>query len=283
MFLLILGALVAFTVIIMFAASMIGGPLQEEIQAGDPMQRAAIEKRIAPVGQVAVAAADQGAGAGSAAARSGAEVYQAVCLACHASGAAGAPKVGDKAAWEPRVGAGMDALVQTAISGKGAMPPRGGQPATTDEEIRAAVAHMLQETGLEAAGGAAPAAAAASAVSEAADTVVAAVAGAVEATAAAVSEAVAPAGDAGVDLAKGKEIYQGACFACHGTGAAGAPKLGDTADWAPRIAQGSETLLQHAINGYQGQKGVMPPKGGRVDLSDADVTAAIAYMVSESQ
>jgi cytochrome c5 len=177
----------------------------------------------------------------------------------------------------------MDALVQTAISGKGAMPPRGGQPATTDEEIRAAVAHMLQETGLEAAGGAAPAAAAASAVSEAADTVVAAVAGAVEATAAAVSEAVAPAGDAGVDLAKGKEIYQGACFACHGTGAAGAPKLGDTADWAPRIAQGSETLLQHAINGYQGQKGVMPPKGGRVDLSDADVTAAIAYMVSESQ
>jgi cytochrome c5 len=253
------------------------------------MRRAAIEQRIAPVGQVAVAGAEGAtAGAAPAAARSGAEVYQAVCMACHATGAAGAPKLGDQAAWEPRVGAGLDALVQTVITGKGAMPPRGGNPATSDEEIRAAVEHMLQETGLEVAGGAA--AESAPVASSPVEAMAAAVESAVEATteaasaaAAAVSEAVAPAGEAGVDLAKGQQVYQSACFACHGTGAAGAPKLGDTADWAPRIAQGSETLLQHAINGFQGQKGYMPPKGGRMDLSDADVTAAVAYMVSEGQ
>jgi cytochrome c len=59
--------------------------------------------------------------------------------------------------------------------------------------------------------------------------------------------------------------------------------MGDKDAWAPRIAQGSETLLKHALGGFQGSTGVMPPKGGRMDLSDADVTAAIAYMVSQSQ
>jgi len=85
------------------------------------------------------------------------------------------------------------------------------------------------------------------------------------------------------DLAQGKAIYSKSCLACHGTGAAGAPKLGDADNWAPRIAQGLDTLAGHAIGGFKGSTGYMPPKGGFMALSDAEVTAAVAYMVSESR
>jgi cytochrome c5 len=81
----------------------------------------------------------------------------------------------------------------------------------------------------------------------------------------------------------GEKTYKMACFACHGTGAAGAPKLGDKAAWAPRIAQGADKLNEHAVKGFTGKSGVMPPKGGRTDLSDADVMAAVDYMVSNSK
>ena len=96
-----------------------------------------------------------------------------------------------------------------------------------------------------------------------------------------VTASAAPAASAGP--ADGKATFTGACFACHGTGAAGAPKLGDKAAWAERIAQGMSVLEEHAIKGYQGKKGFMPAKGGRADLSDTAVKAAVAYMVSESQ
>lgn len=85
------------------------------------------------------------------------------------------------------------------------------------------------------------------------------------------------------DLERGKTVFQQACFACHGTGAAGAPKLSDKAAWKPRIAKGIETLDKHAIKGFQGSSGVMPAKGGRMDLSDDDVKAAVAYMVEQSK
>lgn len=77
----------------------------------------------------------------------------------------------------------------------------------------------------------------------------------------------------------GKTVYTSACGACHATGAAGAPRLGDKGAWVPRIAQGMDTLNQHALQGIRG----MPPKGGRMDLSDAAVTKAVAYMVENSQ
>ena len=67
---------------------------------------------------------------------------------------------------------------------------------------------------------------------------------------------------------------------CHATGLAGAPKLGDAADWGPRIAQGEALLLEHAIKGFTGKKGMMPPKGGFVNLSDDEVRAAITYMTT---
>ncbi|MGH8488656.1 MAG: c-type cytochrome [Gammaproteobacteria bacterium] len=82
---------------------------------------------------------------------------------------------------------------------------------------------------------------------------------------------------------KGKAVYDGSCFACHTSGLAGAPKLGDKAAWKPRVAQGMETLVAHAIQGFQGQGGMMPPKGGRADLADADVKAAVIYMVDQSR
>ncbi len=76
----------------------------------------------------------------------------------------------------------------------------------------------------------------------------------------------------------GEQVYNAACFACHGAGVGGAPKLGDTAAWAPRRGQGAATLNKHAIEGFQGKAGYMPPKGGRVDLSDDEIIAAVAFI-----
>ncbi|RPI48910.1 MAG: cytochrome c5 family protein [Betaproteobacteria bacterium] len=81
----------------------------------------------------------------------------------------------------------------------------------------------------------------------------------------------------------GKSVYGSACVACHGTGIAGAPRIGDKAAWAPRIAQGIATLETHAIKGYQGPAGVMPEKGGRLDLPDDAIKAAVEHMVETSR
>jgi cytochrome c5 len=78
----------------------------------------------------------------------------------------------------------------------------------------------------------------------------------------------------------GEQIYNQACVACHGGGVAGAPKFGDKAAWAPRIAQGMDTLNNHSLQGYQGKAGYMPPKGGRTDLSDQSVMNGVEYMVA---
>jgi cytochrome c5 len=178
------------------------------------------------------------------------------------------------------------------------MPPKGGAM-VSDEEIRAAIEDMLSNSGVDAAA-ATPAAAAdpveamaetAGDAMDAAKTMAAAVmpapvpapspAPAPEPAAAAAPES-APAAvpeSAAADLAKGKTVYNAACFVCHATGAAGAPKLGDKALWAPRLAQGMDVLNTTALRG----KGGMPPKGGRMDIPDADVLAAVAYMVNEAQ
>ena len=80
--------------------------------------------------------------------------------------------------------------------------------------------------------------------------------------------------------AGGEGVYKNACVACHGAGIAGAPKTGDKAAWTARIAQGKPKLYDHAILGYQGKAGVMPAKGGNPALADADVKAAVDYMVA---
>ena len=81
----------------------------------------------------------------------------------------------------------------------------------------------------------------------------------------------------------GKATYDKTCGVCHAAGVAGAPKLGDKAAWAPRIAQGNDILYSHAIKGYQGKKGFMPAKGGNASLTDADVKAGVDYMVGQSK
>lgn len=81
----------------------------------------------------------------------------------------------------------------------------------------------------------------------------------------------------------GEKIFKATCSMCHQTGAAGAPIIGNKGDWGPRIAQGNATLYEHAIKGYTGSKGMMPAKGGNASLSDADVQAAVDYMVGKSK
>jgi len=85
------------------------------------------------------------------------------------------------------------------------------------------------------------------------------------------------------DLTAGKKTYDMACAACHSTGVAGSPKVGDKAAWTARIATGMKTMVDHANKGYQGKKGFMPAKGGRADLSDKAVADAVAYMVDKSK
>ncbi len=85
------------------------------------------------------------------------------------------------------------------------------------------------------------------------------------------------------DLAAGKKTYDMACAACHATGVAGSPKVGDNAAWKDRIAQGMKVMVGHANKGFQGKKGFMPAKGGRVNLSDAIIADTVAYMVSKSK
>jgi cytochrome c5 len=220
---------------------------------------------VVTVASTAAGAADAGAAPAAVAEASspGEATYNTICAVCHAQGIAGAPKTGDAAAWEARIAQGNDTLHKHAIEGyqgqAGVMPAKGGAANLSDDEVKGAVDFMVQALQ----GGDAPAAAPA-AVAPAA---------AVEAAAPAVA-------DAG---ARGKEIYDGVCFVCHTPGAAGAPKLGDVAEWAKRVAQGNDTLYDRAINGYMGQAGMMPPKGGRPDISDDDVKAAVDYMVNNSK
>jgi cytochrome c5 len=79
----------------------------------------------------------------------------------------------------------------------------------------------------------------------------------------------------------GEEVFKQTCTACHGTGVAGAPKVGDAAAWAPRLANGADTLHKHAIVGFQGTAGFMPPTGGATSLSDKSIMNAVDYMVSQ--
>jgi len=83
--------------------------------------------------------------------------------------------------------------------------------------------------------------------------------------------------------AAGESVFKKTCAMCHASGVAGSPKPGDKADWGPRIAQGSAILYKHAIEGFTGAKGMMPPRGGGASLSDDDVKAAVDYMVAKSQ
>jgi cytochrome c5 len=81
----------------------------------------------------------------------------------------------------------------------------------------------------------------------------------------------------------GEQVYNMTCIVCHGAGIAGAPKFGDKGAWAPRLGQGLAVLHKHALEGFQGKAGVMPPKGGRVDLADQSIASAVDYMANAAK
>ncbi|MFL6715930.1 MAG: c-type cytochrome [Burkholderiaceae bacterium] len=215
----------------------------------------------------------------------GADVYKSVCAACHQSGAAGAPKTGDAASWAARISQGYDTLVKHAIQGIRAMPAKGGNPDLDDIEVARAVVFITNQSGAkfkEPEAKPAPAktadAAAPAEQTAAAEPAAAQVAAAPAAAAAPAPAAAAPAAAADA----GKKLYESACVACHGAGVAGAPKFGDKAAWADRIKQGSNVLYEHAIKGFQGKNGMMPPKGGSA-ASDDEVKAAVDYMAAAAK
>ncbi|HEY3597023.1 MAG TPA: c-type cytochrome [Paraburkholderia sp.] len=251
----------------------------------DGLSDAVVAQRIAPLAQVEIRDANA-----PRVYKSGEEVYKAVCSACHASGTAGAPKFTNTADWAPRIAQGFDTLWHTALTGRGAMPARGGTSPDdySDYEIGLAVAYMANNAGghfenppVPAAGAAAAAGAsgtAAAASSGSASDAGAAQAAAAMAALASVPQSAAPAAGAtqSADASQaGKALYQQVCQACHAAGVLNAPKLGDKEAWAPRLKEPMDTVYNYALHG----KGAMPPKGGST-ASDADVKAAVDYMVS---
>ena len=229
----------------------------------DGLGKEAVAARIQPVGSVQVKDASD-----LSTLKTGEQVFAAQCTTCHTAGLVGAPKFGDEAAWAPRIKTGYDALLHSALAGKGQMGAQGGGD-FTDLEVGRAVVYMANKGGAKfdepkppAAGASAPAAAPATAAAP------------TPAPAAAPAAAVAkaePAAHAGAPPA----LYTQLCQTCHASGVANAPKIGDKAAWAPRIAQGIDGLTASAIKG----KGAMPPKGGAMAASDADIKAVVTYMV----
>jgi cytochrome c5 len=244
----------------------------------DFMAAEAVARRIQPVGTVTIREANAG---GAGVLKTGEQVFQAQCSACHGTGAAGAPKFGDEAAWGPRIKNGYEALLSSALKGKGNMPPQGG--ALSEVEVGRAVVYMANKAGAKFKEPEAPAAAAAASASASAPVAAPAApaVAAVAATPAAAAPGLAPAKTTGATDA-GKALYTATCSACHGAGIAGAPKFGDKAAWAPRLKQGDAVLYQHAIHGFQGKNGMMPPKGGST-ASDDDVKAAVNYMTAAAK
>ncbi|WP_186065332.1 c-type cytochrome [Burkholderia gladioli] len=263
----------------------------------DSLSNAAVAARIAPLAQVDVKDANAPRSY-----KSGEEIYKAVCVTCHASGAAGAPKFGNAGDWAPRIAQGYDTLLHVALTGKGAMPARGGTSPddVSDFEIARAVVYMANNSGAKfadpvqpaagAAAGASGAAAASGASGASANAASGALAvpdaaAAANAQAAAAMAAIAALPKAGAapaaapaDAGAGKALYDSVCMACHATGVLGAPKFGNKADWAPRLKDSMDTVYNYALHG----KGAMPPKGGS-NAPDDQVKAAVDYMVGAAK
>ena len=160
----IVGAVALVVGIILLAQFAVGAYGHRSMKDDPAMSADAVRKRLAPVARVEIdpnapppapaapaAAASPVAAAvipppaakGAPAAASGKATYDATCSACHGTGVAGAPKVGDKAAWAPRLKGGKEALYATALKGKGAMPPKGGNLTLADADVKAAVDYLL--------------------------------------------------------------------------------------------------------------------------------------------
>ena len=224
----------------------------------------ATETRIMPSGRLVLG---DGVEAGQ---RTGQQVFDKICSQCHAadSTVAFSPKVTHNDQWTARIAQGFETLVQHAVQGfkgpaGGEMPAKGRATDLTDEEVARAVAYMANQSGANF-----PESIGSNSVASAASGTETPSVGSV------------PVAD---NSAKGKEVFEKTCFACHGANSPvpAVPHVANKEEWAPRIKQGEAVLFKHAIDGYAG-KGMMPAKGGNTALSDDDVKAAVRYMVKES-
>jgi cytochrome c5 len=146
--------------------------------------------------------------------RSGKEVVESACSACHATGVRGAPRIGDKKAWSKLAARGLSGLSKNALTGIREMPPHGGNPSLTDTEIERAITYMVNQSGGH------------------------------------WSEPVSRTTRAAERT--GEQIVSVRCSLCHGTGVNGAPKIGDRAAWIPRLKPGLDVVVRSAINGHGG-------------------------------
>jgi cytochrome c5 len=233
----------------------------------------AVAARIQPVARVEFADAKAAAGV----LKSGEETYKAVCAACHGQGIAGAPKVGDNAAWAAHIKEGLAALAKNAINGmqspKGVMPPRGGNPTLSDWEVTAAVVYMANQSGATFKEPAKPAAPAPATV--AAPVAAAAPAAPAQVASAAAPPAAAPAADVSALLQKN------GCLACH---ALDKKVLGPSyREVAAKYAsdKNAAAMLEKKVKaggvGVWGQV-PMPPNAA---VSDADLQAMVNYILAQ--
>ncbi len=146
--------------------------------------------------------------------RSGKEIVETVCAACHATGANGAPKIGDKQAWSKRASQGLSSLTRHALEGIRKMPTHGGNPGLTDLEIGRAVAHMVNRSG---------------------------------------GQWVEPASAKDLATERsGEQVVKAQCVKCHKDGLGGAPRIGNRDAWVPRLKLGLDPLVRSAIRGHGG-------------------------------
>jgi len=144
--------------------------------------------------------------------RSGKEVVDSLCISCHGTGAAGAPKIGDNKAWADRATKGLTGLSKSAMAGIRQMPAHGGNMKLTDIEVERAITYMVNQSG---------------------------------------GHWTEPVSRTSPTATRGgKEIVEAQCVKCHGTGVGGAPKIGDREAWLPRVRQGLDTVVASAIHGH---------------------------------
>jgi cytochrome c5 len=146
--------------------------------------------------------------------RSSKEVVDSVCSKCHATGAQGAPKIGDKQAWSKRASQGLSSLTDHALKGIRQMPSHGGSPDLTDLEIKRAITYMVNQSGGK--------------------------------WVEPISKKSPP------TLRTGEEVVKAQCIKCHETGKGGAPKIGDRDAWIPRLKEGLDSTVRSAMKGHGG-------------------------------
>ena len=144
--------------------------------------------------------------------RTGKQVVDALCVSCHGTGHAGAPRIGDEKAWAPLIAKGLTSLSRTAMTGTGSMPSHGGNLKLSDVEVARAITYMVNQSGGR------------------------------------WTEPVSR--TAATPPRSGKQIVEAQCTTCHGTGVGGAPKIGDRNAWTPRVSRGLDTVVASAIHGH---------------------------------